>query len=78
MAARINAITVGRLIDSRAANVIGPEACWLLTILSLWTPPSDAALAEACGLPSVAELNRVRQHAIDGGYLPPLGQQKIS
>ncbi len=62
---------IRHLIDSRAANQIGPSGCWLLSVLSVsgraeWW---DDELAGVTGLGSRSTLGRVRQACIDAGWL---------
>jgi len=62
---------IRHLIDSRAANQIGPSGCWLLSVLSVsgraeWW---DDELAGVTGLGSRSTLGRVRQACIDAGFL---------
>jgi hypothetical protein len=62
---------IRHLIDSRAANQIGPVGCWLLSVLSVsgraeWW---DDELAGVTGLGSRSTLGRVRQACIDAGFL---------
>jgi hypothetical protein len=62
---------IRHLIDSRAANRIGPSGCWLLSVLSVsgraeWW---DDELAGVSGLGSRSTLGRVRDACVDAGFL---------
>ncbi len=62
---------IRHLIDSRAANQIGPSGCWLLSVLSVsgrseWW---DDELAGLTGLGSRSTLGRVRDACVEAGLL---------
>jgi hypothetical protein len=62
---------IRHLIDSRAANQIGPSGCWLLSVLSVsgraeWW---DDELAGVAGLGSRSTLGRVRDACVAAGFL---------
>ena len=67
------------MIDRVAANEIGAAGCCLLSVLAstlhpespFWTPIQmrDAALLPMAGISSPKRLDKVRQAAIDAGWL---------
>ena len=63
--------TIRQLIDSRAANQIGPSGCWLLAVLSVSgrTEWWDDELAGVSGIGSRSTLCRVRDACVLAGWL---------